>query len=103
MISSPASVGCCEGLTDCDLSDYYAILGLTRGASPQSIKIAYRNLARKKHPDHQTTSTEAEKTSFSVEMARLNEAYAVLSDATKRREYDETLRVQELLATTATQ
>jgi curved DNA-binding protein CbpA len=103
MISSPASAGCCEGLTDCDLSDHYATLGLTPGASPQAIKTAYRNLAREKHPDHQVNSTEAEKTSFSVEMARLNEAYAVLSDATKRREYDETLRVQELLATKATQ
>jgi DnaJ-domain-containing protein 1 len=102
MISSPASADCFEGLTDCDLSDYYAILGLSPGASPQSIKIAYRNLAREKHPDHQVNSSEAEKTSFSVEMARLNEAYDVLSDAAKRREYDEKLRVHELLATTAT-
>lgn len=102
MISSPVSAGCCEGLTDCDLSDYYAILGLTPGASPQAIKTAYRNLAREKHPDHQVNSSEAEKTSFSVEMASLNEAYAVLSDATKRREYDETLRMQVLLTTKTT-
>jgi curved DNA-binding protein CbpA len=79
------------------LDDYYAILGLDHEASPESVKLAYRRLARENHPDHNTNSTEAEKKALSVRMAELNGAYAVLSDATRRREYDDQLRILSTL------
>lgn len=79
------------------MEDYYTILGLDPGASSQSIKIAYRRLARETHPDLKVHSSKTEKDSLSVQMAQLNEAYSVLSDTRQKREYDEKLRVQGLL------
>ncbi len=79
------------------MDDYYTMLGLDPGASPQSIKIAYRRLARETHPDLKVHSSKTEKASLSVQMAQLNEAYAVLSDTRQKREYDEKLRLQGLL------
>ncbi len=75
------------------MDDYYAILGLDREASAESIKLAYRRLARENHPDRFVNSTEAEKKALSARMAELNGAYAVLSDTTRRREYDEKMRI----------
>lgn len=75
------------------MEDYYAILGLDHEASPESIKLAYRRLARENHPDHNTNSTEAEKRALSARMTELNGAYAVLSDVSRRREYDDQLRI----------
>jgi curved DNA-binding protein CbpA len=81
------------------LQDYYALLGLDPDASPESIKIAYRRLARIHHPDvHATSSTDAEKASVEARMAQLNEAYAVLSHGRSRREYDEQLHLEASLA-----
>ncbi|MBC2712677.1 MAG: DnaJ domain-containing protein [Desulfosarcina sp.] len=63
--------------------DYYQILGVDRNADAKKIKEAYRELAFKYHPDRN------EKNPASSEMMKLiNEAYAVLSDAEKRRTYD---------------
>ena len=75
------------------MEDYYAILGLDPGASAESIKLAYRRLARENHPDRNINSSDAEKSALSLQMAQLNGAYAVLSDASRRREYDEHLRI----------
>jgi DnaJ-class molecular chaperone len=63
--------------------DYYQILGVEKEAGPKQIKEAYRHLAFKYHPDRNKGNPEA-----SEEMKSVNEAYAVLSDPTKRREYD---------------
>jgi len=79
------------------LQDYYTILGLDHGASPDSIKVAYRSLAREYHPDRQVNSSEQEKISKSTHMAELNEAYATLSDPKLRREYDDYLRTLGIL------
>ncbi|MGD9148767.1 MAG: DnaJ domain-containing protein [Desulfobacterales bacterium] len=69
-------------------NDYYQILGVDQKASAKQIKDAYRKLAFQYHPDRNDKNpTAAEK------MKSVNEAYAVLSDADKRREYD-TLRQQ---------
>jgi molecular chaperone DnaJ len=64
--------------------DYYEILGISRDASPDDIKKAYRNAALKYHPDVAQDKEEAE-----VKMKEINEAYAVLGDDQKRRQYDQ--------------
>ena len=64
--------------------DYYQILGVSRDADLDSIKKAYRKLALKYHPDHNEGSPEAEQ-----QFKAVSEAYAVLSDAQKRRQYDQ--------------
>jgi curved DNA-binding protein len=64
--------------------DYYKILGVNRNAKTEDIKKAYRNLARKYHPDKNPGNKEAEK-----RFKQINEAYEVLSDAEKRAKYDQ--------------
>jgi molecular chaperone DnaJ len=68
-----------------DLSkrDYYEVLGLSRSASDQELKGAYRKLALKYHPDRNPNNPEAEE-----HFKEAAEAYTVLSDAEKRRAYD---------------
>ena len=64
--------------------DYYEVLGVDRGADDASIKKAYRQLAKKYHPDMNPGDEEAEK-----KFKEASEAYAVLSDPEKRRQYDQ--------------
>jgi curved DNA-binding protein CbpA len=82
--------------------DYYAILGLDPGASEESIKIVYRRLAREHHPDGKVDSSESERERLSAHMAQLNGAYAVLSDAKLRREYDQKLKILSSLQSGST-
>jgi curved DNA-binding protein len=63
--------------------DYYQILGVKKDASDGEIKKAYRKLAMKYHPDHTKGDKSAEE-----KFKKISEAYAVLSDAKKRKEYD---------------
>jgi molecular chaperone DnaJ len=63
--------------------DYYETLGVAREADPATIKSAYRKLAMKWHPDQNPGNPEAE-----ARFKEINEAYAVLSDADKRAQYD---------------
>lgn len=64
--------------------DYYKILGLSKKATKNEIKAAYRKLARKYHPDLNPNNKEAEK-----KFKAINEANEVLSDPEKRKKYDE--------------
>ncbi len=64
-------------------TDYYTLLGVDRGASEADIKRAYRGLARKYHPD-----VAEDKVSAEAHFKEINEAYEVLSDPQKRRNYD---------------
>lgn len=63
------------------MNNLYETLGVKRDATPEQIKAAYRRAARKHHPDRGGDREE---------MQRVNDAYAVLSDPDKRRQYDET-------------
>jgi len=64
--------------------DYYKTLGVDKNASDKDIKNAYRKLARKYHPDLNPNDAEANK-----KFQQLNEANEVLSDADKRKKYDQ--------------
>lgn len=65
------------------IKDYYSILGVSKTATPEEIKAAYRKLAKQYHPDlHPNDEAAAEK------FKEINEAYSVLSDPEKRQRYD---------------
>ena len=64
--------------------DYYEVLGVEKNADDAAIKKAYRALAKKYHPDMNPGDAEAEK-----KFKEASEAYAVLSDSDKRRQYDQ--------------
>lgn len=67
-----------------DKRDYYEVLGVDKGADDAAIKKAYRALAKKYHPDMNPGDKEAE-----AKFKEASEAYAVLSDAEKRKQYDQ--------------
>jgi molecular chaperone DnaJ len=66
------------------MSDYYEVLGLSRGATQEEIKKAYRKSALKYHPDRNPGDKQAEK-----QFKEISEAYEVLSDEKKRQIYDQ--------------
>ena len=61
------------------MSDHYSMLEIERSSTPEEIKTAYRKLARKHHPD---------KGGDPEKFKKISEAYSVLSDISKRRQYD---------------
>jgi len=69
--------------TATDFKDYYAILGVSKTATPEETKRAYRKLARKYHPDLNSEDRDAE-----AKFKDLNEANEVISDPEKRQKYD---------------
>ena len=64
--------------------NYYSVLGVSEDATPEDIKRAYRELAKKYHPDKTKGDKQAEE-----RFKEINEAYAILSDTEKRKKYDQ--------------
>src|SRR5664279_1189286 len=67
-----------------EFKDYYAILGVSRGASAEDIKKAFRKLARQYHPDKARDKKAGEE-----KFKEINEAYEVLGDPQNRKKYDQ--------------
>ena len=64
-------------------TDYYQILGVSRGASGEEMKAAWKDMAKRYHPDNNPDNPEAEEA-----FKKLGEAWEVLSDSEKRATYD---------------
>ena len=73
-----------KGIVMADKRDYYEVLGIQKGASDSEIKKAYRQVAKKYHPDMNPGDKEAE-----AKFKEATEAYEVLSDSDKRARYDQ--------------
>ncbi|WP_448384666.1 DnaJ domain-containing protein [Desulfosoma sp.] len=72
-----------EGMLRMARKDYYRILGVSRGASLDEIRKAYRTLARRHHPDRNEGDPACEE-----RLKEINEAYSVLGDPEKKKAYD---------------
>lgn len=69
--------------------DYYAILGIDKNASADEIKSAYRNMAKKYHPDKFAAAEEAKKKDAEEKFKEIQHAYDVLSDPQKKAAFDQ--------------
>ena len=69
--------------------DYYEVLGVSKNATDQDIKSAFRKLSRKWHPDMQAGKSDADKKAAEEKFKEIAEAYEVLSDKDKRANYDQ--------------
>lgn len=69
--------------------DYYEVLGVAKTASQDEMKRAFRKLSKKWHPDMQSGKSDADKAEAEAKFKEAAEAYEVLSDSRKRRDYDQ--------------
>jgi curved DNA-binding protein len=70
-----------------DPKEYYRILGISETATPKEIKIAYRTLSLRYHPER--IRDPVSKLHVNEKIEKINEAYGVLPDPVKRKEYDQ--------------
>ena len=71
------------GVNMAEKRDYYEVLGVSKSASADEIKKAYRKMAKKYHPDVNPDNKEAQ-----AKFTEVNEAYEILSDPEKKSKYD---------------
>mmetsp|Transcript_8783 Transcript_8783/g.14350 ORF Transcript_8783/g.14350 Transcript_8783/m.14350 type:complete len:177 (-) Transcript_8783:117-647(-) len=76
-----------------DSPDPYVVLGVPRDATFQHIKLSYRKLALKHHPDRQSSETD-KKLAHNI-FSAIGHAYEILGDEGRRRDHDEGLRQQQ--------
>lgn len=69
--------------------DYYEVLGVSKNATQDELKKAFRKLSLSYHPDRQVGKSDAEKKAAEEKFKEVNEAYSVLSDKDKRAQYDQ--------------
>lgn len=74
-----------------ETENFYSLLGVTKEANEQEIKIAFRTKAKEIHPDRSSESDSSEKTKL---FQKIREAYDVISDPQRRKEYDRTLNLK---------
>lgn len=74
----------------------YEALGISKDAAPAVVKITYRKLALKLHPDKVSTQDELRKTHASEQFHRVQQAYEILGDEDRRARYDALVRLAEL-------
>lgn len=80
-------------LVGCELlATYYQRLGVAPSASTEELRAAYRELARRLHPDRQSDASPAERALADRRMREINEAWQTLGEPARRRRYDESLR-----------
>lgn len=82
-----------DGMDQFEGLDHYAVLGVSRGATAEEIKRAYRQQIARYHPDRFAQASPAEQAAASRRAQRINEAYAVLGDPALRLAYNRTLRI----------
>ena len=92
-----------EKLRNSKNKDFYALLGVDRTATLEVIKKAYRKAALTHHPDRHTATEEALKNFHEKKFKDIGEAYAVLSDEEKRKQYDQGTLIKVIQATAAQQ
>ncbi|MFN2284411.1 MAG: DnaJ domain-containing protein, partial [Anaerolineae bacterium] len=83
-------------MTSRTIKDYYAILGITPNATPEEVRMAFRQMARIYHPDRNSAPDAEER------FKDINDAYERLADPQKRQVYDELLNVSADPDTAAT-
>lgn len=76
--------------------DYYKILGISKGATPEEIKKAYRKGALMHHPDRHADADDAVKKKEEAIFKEVSEAYSILSDARKKARYDSGQDLEEM-------
>ena len=69
--------------------DYYEVLGVSKNATQDELKKAFRKLSLSYHPDRQVGKSDTEKKEAEEKFKEVNEAYSVLSDKDKRTQYDQ--------------
>ncbi|CEP64187.1 Jem1p LALA0_S10e04434g [Lachancea lanzarotensis] len=74
---------------DLTKKNFYKVLGVAKDASSKDIRKAYLTMTRKFHPDKQGQMSDAEKQENEEKMSKINEAYEILGDQEKRKDYDD--------------
>ncbi len=79
------------------VENHYQLLGVPTSATPEAIRHAYREKAKELHPDLHRSESQELQVAYSNQMSKVSQAYEILSDPTKRSQYDQLISQQLLL------